>query len=578
MAKKVTRPSKPSAKSTTAPAPGTPPTWLVWIPPILAFVLFSTGLRNELLGIDDHTATVDNPAVTGATSIFGHFNLGMYAPITWLGYAIAYFMGKDNPFPYHLFSLLLHVFNVWLVHRLVQRISGRPRGLGAAFWVALLFAIHPVQVESVAWIAGLSTPLYALFFLLACLWYLDYAEGRGDKRRAYGLALLAFVLACLSKSAAVTLPLVLVLLDWWAKRPLLDGRRLLGYAPFFIVAAFFGALTIYSRLQSGMNMDPNATNFSVLDRLLILAYTPVFYWYNILIPLKLNIYYSFHKINGQFPWQYWVAPVVLLGTLFLAWRYRQNASFVWFGLLFFFANLSVMLPFRSMGTFDLCADHYNYLAIIGILFLLVQGVQALIERFPNYAGALRGVSALWLIALAFLCISQIRVWKNTITVVTHAIDNGYHQNGRLYLARANAYGKLLGDKDREKAKAAMIASIKDYTKALEINPELWEAYKYRGGLYGMGKDYQSSVEDLSKYLEKYPDDVEQQYNRGLSLLNLGHQAESIKAFDHTLRLNPNFLRAYRARSNAYAALGDSTRANADLREFEQRQSQQGAVR
>lgn len=571
MAKKITRPSKPAPKSTPSATPGAFADGLMWVPVILAFLLFSLGLRNEMLGFDDHSATVDNPAVTGF-ELFRQ-NLGMYAPITWLGHGIAYLLGKDNPFPYHFLSLLVHVFNVWLVQRLVLRLSDRRM---VAFWVALLFAIHPVQVESVAWIAGFSTPLYALFYLLACLWYLDYAEGSGNKSRAYSLALGAFVLACLSKSAAVTLPLVLVLLDWWAGRPVLDRRRLLGYAPFFAAAFLFGLLTIYVRNQSGLNMGAG-NDFSILDRLLILAYTPVFYWYNLLIPLKLNIYYDFYKINGPFPWPYWVSPLVLLGGLFLAWRYRQKMRFVWFGLLFFFANLSVMLPFRAMGTFELCADHYNYLAAIGIFFALAQGLQALAGRYPNYAGALRALGGLWVAALVVLCILQIRVWKNTITVVTNAIDNGYHHNGRLYEARANAYGKKLGDKDRDKARAALAAAINDYTKALEINPELWDSYKYRGGLYGMKKQYEKSIEDLSKYLEQHPDDFEQSYNRGLSLLNMGHAPEAIKAFDRTLELNPKFLRAYRSRSNAYAAVGDTARADADLREFDRRQTEEGAV-
>ncbi len=417
MAKKSIQQPRPQAK--TAPeTQGASFDWQTWLPIILAFVLFSFGLRNEILGIDDHTATVDNPAVVNF-SPFGSFNLGMYAPLTWLFYGIAYLIGKDSPMPYHLLSLAAHLVNVWLVGRLVTRISGN-RSTG--FWVALLFAIHPIQVESVAWIAGFSTPLYGLFFLLASHLYLDHAEGTGRKG-AYGLALASFVLACLSKSAAVTLPLVLVLLDWWAGRSPLQRQRLLGYIPFFAAAAFFGGLTIYSRHAAGMNMDPNGNDYSLIDRFLVVLYTPVLYWWKILIPLKLNIYYSFDKVNGQFPWNYWVAPVVLAGALYGAWRLRQTARYVWFGLLFFLANLSVMLPFRSMGTFELCADHYNYLAVIGIFFLLVQGIPALAEHWPGFSGALRGISAIWVAAMVILCVLQIRIWKDTITVVTHAYES-----------------------------------------------------------------------------------------------------------------------------------------------------------
>ena len=144
--------------------------------------------------------------------------------------------------------------------------------------------------------------------------------------------------------------------------------------------------------------------------------------------------------------------------------------------------------------------------------------------------------------------------------MTHAIDNGYHHDGLLYEGRANAYAK---NKEINKA-------LQDYTKAIEINPERWDSYKYRGSLFGIKKLYDRSVADLSKYLEKHPDDAEQVFNLGLSLYNLGHVDESIKAFDRTIQLNPDFERAYRARGNAYMAAGDSIRAQVDLQEFEKR--------
>ena len=551
MAKKTTQPSKPAAQSSD----NSDFNWQTWLPPLLAFALFSMCLRHEILGIDDHTATLDNPAVT-SFSPFTHLNLGMYAPITWLFYGLAYALGKDSPIFYHLLSLFAHTANVWLVSRMVQRLSGQR---SVAFWVALLFAVHPIQVESVAWIAGFSTPLYALFFLLAANWYLEYAE-QPEQKQPYFLALGAFVLACLSKSAAVTLPLVLVLFDWWAKRPVLERRRIMGYVPFFALALFFGLLTVWSRHEAGMNMDANGNNYSVLDRILVVCYTPVLYWGKYLLPLTLNIYYGFEKVNGQFPWYYWVSPLVLAGVMYAGWRWRNQARYVWFGLLFFFANLSVMLPFRSMGTFELCADHYNYLAVIGIFFLLANGIPALMERWPNRAGALRAVVGIWTVSMLVLSVRQIGYWKDTLSVVSHAIENGSHQNGRLYEARGNALAK---NKD-------ISGAIKDYSKAIEINPELWESYKYRGSLYGARKQYDRSVSDLGKYVEKYPENHEQLFNLGLSLYNLGHLPEAVKAFNRTLELDPDFERAYAARGNAYMAMGDSAKAELDLREYDRR--------
>jgi len=530
--------------------------WLPWIPVVIGALVFSTGLTNEMLGIDDHTATVDNPAVRDF-KLFGNFNLGMYAPLTWAAYGVAYALGKDSPFWYHLFSLAVHAFNIWLVFHLLRRLD---LGQKTALAVAFLFAIHPIQVESVSWIAGFSTPFFSTFYLLACLKYLDFTED-SERKASYWLALLFFLAACLAKSAAVTLPLTFIVFDLWQKRPIFDARRMLSYVPFFLISIGFGLLTIYSREQSSVVMETPGSDFSPLERLLVLCYTPVLYWYKLLFPFKLNVYYSFNKVNGQFPWPYFAAPFVLAGVGFAAWKFRQKAPWFWFGLLFFFANISVMLPFTSQGTFEFCADHYNYLAMIGIALILVQGWGMLQKKWSF----LTWIGLAWGLMIAVLCVQQIRIWKDTRTVVTNAIDNGFYQNGLMYAAR----GKDFGSKGKIKE------AIADFNKSLEINPSLYESYKYRGGLYGVTKQYDKSVADLSKYLEHYPDDAEQYFNRGLSLLNLGNTQGAIADFSKTLELNPDFARAYRARGNAYLNLGERAKGDADLKEWEKRQGAAG---
>ncbi len=563
MAKKSTPKPKSATTKATAQAAKTPlaaDSWLPWIPVIVGALVFSTGLTNEMLGIDDHTATVDNPAVRDF-NLFGSFNLGMYAPLTWAVYGVAYALGKDNSFWYHLFSLAVHAFNIWLVFQLLLRLQ---MGKNTALAVALLFAIHPLQVESVAWIAGFSTPFFSMFYLMACLKYLDYTE-RPEQTGAYWLTLLLFVAACLSKSAAVTLPLTLVLLDLWRKPQIALKQKIFGYAPFFLIALFFGILTIYSRRLSGVNVHISGSDFSAIERFMVLCYTPVFYWYNTLLPFKLNIYYSFNKVDGQFPWPYWVSPAILAGVFFAAWRYRQTAPWLWFGLLFFFANVVVMLPFVSQGTFEFIADHYNYLAIIGSSIILVQGWKALQGKWPDIAGLLRWVGYAWCVLILGLCLRQIKIWKDTHTVVTNAIDNGYYQNGLMYEARGKDFG----------SKGKVREAILDFDKALEINPSLYESYKFRGSLHGVMKQYDKSVADLSKYLEQYPDDAEQYYNRGLSLLNLSRPQDAIADFNKTLELNPDFYRAYRSRGNAYKSIGEIAKGDADLAEWERRQGQGG---
>jgi tetratricopeptide (TPR) repeat protein len=330
--------------------------------------------------------------------------------------------------------------------------------------------------------------------------------------------------------------------------------------PFFLISLGFGLLTIYSREQSTLVMETPGTNFNLFERLLVLCYTPVWYWYKLLFPFKLNIYYSFDRVNGQFPWPYYVAPLVIAGVFFAAWRYRREAPWLGFGLLFFFANVSVMLPFTSQGTFEFISDHYNYLAMIGFCFVLAQGVAALQHRMPDAGNLLRWIGYAWMVMLAVLCLRQIRVWKDTLTVVSNAIDNGYYQNGLMYAARGKEYG----------SKGKIKEAILDFNKSLEINPKLYESYKYRGSLYGVTRQYEKSAADLSEYLKQYPNDAEQYFNRGLSLFNLNRNQEAIADFNKTLELNPDFSRAYRARGSAYRAIGETAKGDADLAEWEKR--------
>lgn len=542
-----------AAKTGTASASD----WQPWVLAATAFVLFCTGLSNEMLGIDDHMATVDNPAVKNMD--LSVFNLGMYAPLTWLGYGLAYAIGGAKPFWYHLMSALAHAANAWLAYRLLQRLEVRNN---LAFAVTLLFAIHPIQVESVAWIAGFSTPLFSMFCLLSALFYLQHSGRENGSSQHYALSLGLFIAACLAKSTAVMLPLLLLVFDvCWKKPALISRKRWLGYAPFFIIALGFGLFTFYTRAAAGVEVGEQTNSYSALERVLLVCYTPLLYWFKILLPTSLSVYYSFDKANGHLPWLYYAAPLVLAGVVFAAWRYRQSAPYLRKGLLFYAANIVFTLPFYSVGSFELCADHYNYLAVIGIFYLLVSGWQAAQQAFPSFSGAIQWLGRIWVGALVLLCLFQIRLWKDTISIVSNAIEKGYHQHGKMYQARAIAYAN-----DRKDLASAM----RDFDKALEINPKLADSYKFRGSLYGVTRQYEKSVADLTKYLELNPGDNEQYYNRGLSLLNLNRTQEAIADFTKTLEANPDFARAYRARGNAYLSIGDTARGNADLAEWEKR--------
>jgi protein O-mannosyl-transferase len=570
MAKKSTPPATaatPAAQSATRSFDWTP-----WALAAIAFGLFATGFGHPLVEMDDHSATVDNPAVTNF-SIFSNFNLGMYAPLTWLFYAIGYRLQGADPLSdsatwYHVFGAVVHAVSTVLVYRLFER-----GGLGrwSAFFVALLFAIHPVQVESVAWVAGFSTPLYGMFVLFSLFFYQKYVQTSLQNQAAtywYALALGMMILGCLAKSSAVITPLLLIVFDLW-RRPHYPTptRQVLAYAPFFGVALGFGLLTIYTRSQINVPFGI-LHGYEGWERFFLVCYAPLFYLQKIMAPLYLNVYYSFDKINGHLPGLYYVAPLALTGLGFLAWRYRRTMPFWGIGLLFFMANHLVTLPFAPVGSFELCADHYNYLACLGVFFALVAWYDFLKKNNSSWAAPLRVAGIVWVLALSLLSIRQITLWENAIKLVDNAIANGYLNNGKMYFWRASGYAKRAKAGDLKRA-------LDDYTKAIQMDSTLVEAYKYRGALYGVAKQYDRSVEDLTKYLATNPPEAtEYRFNRGLSYLNLKRMNEAMTDLNQTLKENPDFTRAYRTRGNAYLQLGDTLRGQADLAEYERRMAQE----
>lgn len=549
MAKKQAK-TNPQSKNTESP--DNTAQWLPWVLAGVAFVLYSTGFSNEMSILYDKEATLTNPAVKNFL-IFSGFNMGMYAPMTWIGYEIAYIIGKDSPNIYHLLSAVIHAVNVVLVFRLMMRLN---TGLTAAALVGLFFGIHPLQVESVAWIAGFSTPLFSMFSLLSMHYYLRHASSAENVlSKHYWLSIGMFVLACLAKSAAVTLPLTLLVLDWWKKRPI-TTKALLQKGPFFLISLGFGLLALYARQFAGQLNQP--ADFNWLDRGLMACHSIVFYWKKLLIPTDLSIWYPFIKTEGTWTWDYYAAPFLLVGGVFLAWRSRQAWPILWVGVLFYLSNIVVSLPWSTFGTFELRADRYNYLASIGFFAILAHLPALVKDKRTTWGNTVWGV--LLVLAFAWVLTSALRIrdWKNSTTLIETAIAATGDNFGKAYLWRGMLYGK-----PNEAQKA-----IQDFSRALKINPDLHEAYKFRGNVFGMLKNYEQSVDDLTKFLEYYPEEVPELYNRGLSYANLEMNEKAIADFTTAIEVDSTFARLYRARGNCLLKMGKTEEGNADLKKWD----------
>lgn len=547
--------SKKNKTATPKQAPSSDSSFMEkWLPLLLAvitFLLFAASFKNGMLELYDHAATLGNPAVTNL-DFSGKFNLGMFAPLTWLGYAVAHKIGGEHAFWYHVLGVLVHACNVWLVFRIFRQLGSSTTVAG---FVAFFFGIHPLQVEPVAWIAGFSTPLFSLFSLLAISAWLKHIK-QDKTGRFYWMSLAMFLLACLAKPVAVALPLTLLVLDLWEKRPF-NRRVWMEKVPFFLLSLGFGALALISRQQADILDQP--ADFSMLDRGLMACQTVLFYWTKILFPAGLSIWYPFVKSNGAWPWMYYASPLILAAILYGAWRARNIMPLLWLGLLFYLSNIVLMLPWATFGDIELRADRYNYLAILGIFAFLTAIPGYLEKRKPGWTGGawtiLAAVGGIWLFFSGF----RVREWKDTRSLVESALAATGDNFGKAYLWRGIAEAKA---KDGQ-------AAMEDFNRAIKTNPNLYDAYRWRGNLAGPMKLYESAITDLSKYLEKYPDDAALLYNRGLSYVNVGQDSLAMLDFSRCIALDSTMTRAYRARGNTYVKLGQKAKGDADLQKCEQ---------
>ncbi len=506
-----------------------------WLACILAFAAamaaYGMSVGNGFVFFDDDKAILYNKALQNP-SLSGFFsgqNLGMFAPLTWIAYWLGKSISGQEAWGYHLIGVLLHGLNAVLAYLFLRALTQRH---WAALGAALVFAVHPIQAEAVCWAAGLSAVLFSTFYLAALLAWVHWSE-RG-KPLHYALALLAFVAACWSKSAAVTLPLVLVAIDVYRRKDVLTGAFWLSKLPFFALSLYFGLHTFTTRAQEGHDLELASSAFSMGDRFLMICQTTLFYPFKILLPLGYSVAYPFVKENGSWGIAYLIAPLVLLALAWAAWRYLRGQRDLLLGIALYLLPLLVMLPFRTVGNFELRSDRYAYLSLLGVAFF----VFVLLEKFapklqkPVMLGAT--------LVLAFLGVQQGAVWNNGVALFKNCVAKTPESS----LCQCNlAYNSLL-ERNYE-------AAIQHYTDALKYDATTIEAYNGRGQAYMELRKFPEAYSDFDNAITKGLSSPKLFLNRGKCLVINGLPDKAIPDLTHSLELEPKSHEAHYFRAVAY---------------------------
>lgn len=334
---------------------------------------------------DDNWMLYENPFIwslewDNVIYYFTHFYTGQYSPVNTLYYSIIYQFFSLEPFWYHFFSLTLHLFNTILVYALITRLLDvrgvlHPNRLVEdkarliAFGTALLFAVHPMQVESVAWISASKNLLYTFFSLQALLQYMRFASTRSWW--AYLLVFVFYLLAFGSKEQAAILPVILLLADWYTGREMRERSYWLSVLPFFVLAAGMGIISLQAQ-DTGFATRLANEYYPLWQRLVLACYAFTEYIYKGLLPIKLNYMYSFPMKPGEaMPLVFWFYPVVVLCFgLLLAYAWRRGWRSLFFGLGFLTINLVLALHIVPLARGVLVADRYFYMGSIGLFFIV----------------------------------------------------------------------------------------------------------------------------------------------------------------------------------------------------------------
>lgn len=504
--------------------------WILLALAVITALLYFPSLKNDFVNYDDPDYVTSNPQVQKgltAESIHWAFTTGHasnWHPLTWLSHMVDYQLYGLKPMGHHATNLVFHIANVLLLFWVLWRLT---KNVWPSAIVAALFAWHPLHVESVAWVSERKDVLSTFFWLLTMWAYAEYVRtarsGEGRSKLFYGSSLVAFALGLLSKPMLVTLPCVLLLLDYWPLNRLnfdRESRRawpklVLEKLPFFILAIAHSGITFLVQKKGGA--VSSLETIALGERIANAFVSYLRYVGKMVLPVNLSILYP-HPHPAKWPLLLVIVSIAfVVGMSVVAAYWGRKNRYIFVGWFWFLGTLVPVIGLVQVGI-QAMADRYSYIPHIGLFIVLAWGVMELTANSKQQKEILVLGSTVMLLACLALTYNQISYWRDSITLFTHATQVTKNN----YLAYNNL-GHWLDNKGRSDE------ALENYRKSIEINPNYDEA----------------------------------QNNIGYVLAKKGKPEESIPYYFASLRLNPNRAEVHNNLGNAYADLGKLDEAIAE---------------
>ena len=513
-----------------------------WLPAlvlvVVTFAVYFPVIRGGFV-FDDDTLITGNPMVKASDGLYRFWlttEARDYYPMTGSLYWLEWRWWGQRAAGYHVLNVVLHAANVVLLWMILQRLK-----IPGAWLAALVFAIHPVNVATAAWISEQKNTLSMLFAAVAVLLWLRFCdEGRW---RWYGFSLAAFLLALLSKSAVVMLPVALLGCVWWT-RGRLRWRDVWCGVPFFVVSLVLGLITVwlqYHRVMQGVWVRSD----SFLARLAAAGWVPWFYLYKALLPLNLTVIYPMWQIDADH-WGSYVPGALLAVCFLLFWRRRRTwGRPLLFGLGYFVAMLFPVLGFldQAFYRYSLVADHWQYYSIVGVTALTVAAGVKICRRLGQLGrsvGLVAGVAVLLMLGAAAW--ARVGVYGTSETLWRDTLA----KNSNAWMAHSNL-GVALAQLGR------MPEATEHLQQALRLKPDYAEAHCNLGTVFLREGKVSDAVGEFEQALRIAPDYATAHSNLGMALVQVGKTNEAISHYEQALRLKPDYAQAQKGLARLRAA-------------------------
>lgn len=601
-------PSMPNKRDNPAILPQRLSTWaLVFLIVAATFLTYSPLGRHSFLSLDDGVYVVANPYVLGGVSwgnirwAVSTFRAEFWHPLTWLSYMVDTELYGARPGGYLFTNLLLHIFNTVLVFYLFRSFFQK---VWAGAFVAALFALHPLHVEAVAWISERKELLAAFFWLLALQAYWFYSKSPGLRGwRPYLLVVTGFILGFMAKSMIITLPFLLIVLDYWplqrdrlrANAEETNGKKtnhsspriwlalILEKAPLFGLMIVGIIITLTAR-KAGGGVEPLSDN-PLLTRSCnaLLAYT--LYIKNTLWPTALTVFYPVDPhINGI---KVFLSGIFLGALSIVFWRISAHHRFFAAGWLWFLGTLVPVIGFVSFSDVFM-ADRFMYMPILGLFMIMAGGILLLVKRLPN-SDVWAGIVSLVIIgSYVPATSSQIQVWQNSVTLYAHALKvnpNNYlahHAMGELYAKRGDwrkaiiHFGQAVNARPDKAAFWVKLGRVlvaegnwrqarQCFSQAAALAPDHPKPRFYLGCVAVFDGDIPAAIEHLSfclkKVQEEQPSDQEGScqadyyYLKGVTYDKDSQKQAAMQCFQKSLTVAPGYFPAVKALTQIYQEAG-----------------------